>query len=195
MHDSKKKRTFATELQSTTGTTFYRHNKIQISLYNPTKILNQNMKNILILICAVFCSMQAVALNLVIEHRSGGDLLQDIAIIGKWVFVDNSLQLQDKSGSILATESIPNIKKIIFSASDASVEIEEIPSNTILVYPNPTQDVLMIKGIEDQRLRVYDLQGRLLSTSIGTQVEVKHLANGTYLLQVGTQIVRFIKHE
>ncbi len=139
--------------------------------------------------------MQAVALNLLIEHRSGGDLLQDIAIIGKWVFVDNSLQLQDKSGSILATESIPNIKKIIFSASDASAEIEDIPSNTILVYPNPTQDVLMIKGIEDQRLRVYDLQGRLLSTSIGTQVEVKHLANGTYLLQVGTQIVRFIKHE
>jgi hypothetical protein len=139
--------------------------------------------------------MQAVALNLVIEHRSGGDLLQDIAIIGKWVFVDNSLQLQDKSGSILATESLTDIKQIIFSVSDASAEIEDIPSNTILVYPNPTQDVLMIKGIENQRLRVYDLQGRLLSTSIGTQVEVKHLANGTYLLQVGTQIVRFIKHE
>ena len=66
------------------------------------------------------------------------------------------------------------------------------PSN-IVVYPNPTQDVLMIQGIEAQALRVYDLQGRMLLQQEGTQIGVSQLSEGTYLLQIGTQVVRFIK--
>lgn len=149
------------------------------------------MKNIVILICALLCSLQASALHLVIEHRSGEDLSQDIAIIGKWVFVEDELQLLDKSGSILATESLAEIKKITFSAS--TTDTENVQSNAILVYPNPTQDVLMIQGVESQTLRVYDLQGRLLIATNGAQVDVEHLAGGTYLLQVSTQVIRFIK--
>ena len=149
------------------------------------------MKNIVILICALLCSLQATALHLVIEHRSGEDLSQDIAIIGKWVFVEDELQLLDKSGAVLATESLAEIKKITFSAS--TTDTENVQSNAILVYPNPTQDVLRIQGVESQTLRVYDLQGRLLSATNGTQVDVEHLADGTYLLQVGTQVIRFIK--
>jgi myo-inositol-hexaphosphate 3-phosphohydrolase len=64
----------------------------------------------------------------------------------------------------------------------------------VVVYPNPTQDILMIQGIEEQALRVFDLQGRLLKTENGTQMNVSNLAEGTYLLQVGTQVVRFIKN-
>ncbi len=151
------------------------------------------MKNIVILICALLCSLQATALHLVIEHRSGTDLWQDVAIIGKWAFVEGKLQLLDKSGAVLATESLAEIKKITFSASDPTTDTENVQSNAILVYPNPTQDVLMIQGVESQTLRVYDLQGRLLSATNGTQVDVEHLADGTYLLQVGTQVIRFIK--
>lgn len=149
------------------------------------------MKNIVILLCALLCSLQASALHLVIEHRSGEDLSQDIAIIGKWVFVEEELQLLDKSGVVLATESLSEIKKITFSAS--TTDTENVQSNAILVYPNPTQDVLMIQGVESQTLRVYDLQGRLLIATNGAQVDVEHLADGTYLLQVGTQVIRFIK--
>ncbi len=149
------------------------------------------MKNIVILICALLCSLQASALHLVIEHRSGEDLSQDIAIIGKWVFVEDELQLLDKSGAVLATESLAEIKKITFFAS--TTDTENVQSNAILVYPNPTQEVLMIQGVESQTLRVYDLQGRLLIATNGAQVDVEHLADGTYLLQVGTQVIRFIK--
>ena len=51
----------------------------------------------------------------------------------------------------------------------------------------------MVQGAEGQTLRVYDLQGRLLKQTKGTEVQVEDLANGTYLLQIGTQVVRFIK--
>ena len=150
------------------------------------------MKN-LFLFLAFVCSIQMMALNLVVEHRTGADLLKDIALIGKWVYEGDNLLLLDKAGDVLATEALANIKKITFSTSGPVTNVENVDSNSILVYPNPTQDVLMIQGIDAQALRVYDLQGRLLVQEEGTQVDVNHLAEGTYLLQIGTQGVRFIK--
>lgn len=142
---------------------------------------------------AFVCSLQVMALNLVVEHRSGAELLQDIALIGKWVYVGDDLQLLDKAGNVLATEPLANIKKITFAISGAQTAVEDVQSSNIVVYPNPTQDILMIQGIEAQPLRVYDLQGRMLLQAEGTQVGVGQLTEGTYLLQIGTQVVRFIK--
>jgi myo-inositol-hexaphosphate 3-phosphohydrolase len=102
--------------------------------------------------------------------------------------------LLDKEGNVLATEALANIRRITFSTSGPVTDVENVDSQSILVYPNPTQDALMVQGIEAQALRVYDLQGRLLVQEEGTQVNVNHLAEGTYLLQIGTQVVRFIKN-
>ena len=190
-------------LQGLAGTSNQRISKKRFhafSIFIPTgrlepmshKLFN-TMKNKLILICAILYSMQMMAANLVVEHRSGADLLQDVAIIGKWVYVGDNLQLLDKAGNVLATEPLSNIKKITFSISGTTTEVESASANSIIVYPNPTHDVLIITGINTQTLRVYDLQGRLLQTEIGTQINVSNLAVGTYLLQIGTQIVRFIK--
>ena len=150
------------------------------------------MKHIFILICVICCSLQTMATNLVIEHRSGAEEMQDIATIGKLVFVGENIQLLDKDGNILATEPIANVKKICF-APPTNTNVNDTLVNTILVYPNPTQDVLMIQGAESHTLRVYNLQGSLLLTQWGNQISVGNLPDGTYLLQIGTQVVRFIK--
>lgn len=150
------------------------------------------MKHTFILICVILCSLQTMATNLVLERRSDAEVLQDIAIIGKWVFVENTIQLLDKSGDTLATEPIANVKKICFAPS-TNTDVNDTLVNTIIVYPNPTQDILMIQGAESQMLRVYNLQGSLLQTEWGNQIAVSHLPVGTYLLQIGTQVVRFIK--
>ena len=150
------------------------------------------MKHIFILICIIFCSLQTMATNLVIEHRSGAEEMQDIARIGKLVFEGENIHLLDKSGDTLATEPIANVKKICFTPP-TNTNVNDTLVNTILVYPNPTQDVLMIQGAESQTLRVYNLQGSLLLTQWGNQISVGNLPNGTYLLQIGTQVVRFIK--
>ena len=140
---------------------------------------------------ALICGVQVMATSLVIERASGADMLQDIALIGKWVFVGSDLQLLDKSGNVLASEPIANVRKITFTQS--STAVENVTEAEILVYPNPTQDMLYINGIEAQTLRVYDLQGHMVVTTVGTEVNVAPLSMGTYLLQVGTQVVRFIK--
>ena len=150
------------------------------------------MKHIFILICVICCSLQTMATNLVIEHRSDAQEKQDIASIGKLVFVGENIQLLDKDGNILATEPIANVKKICFTPP-TNTNVNDTLVNTILVYPNPTQDVLMIQGAASQTLRVYNLQGSLLLTQWGNQISVGNLPDGTYLLQIGTQVVRFIK--
>ena len=151
------------------------------------------MKHIFILICVICCSLQTMATNLVIEQRSGAEKMQDIAIIGQWFFVENTIQLLDKEGNILATEPVANIKKIQFATNGTNADVNDTVVHTILVYPNPTQDILMIQGAASQMLRVYNLQGSLLLTQWGNQISVSHLPDGTYLLQIGTQVVRFIK--
>ena len=134
-----------------------------------------------------------MATSLVLLQTDGSQQLQDIAKIGKWVFTEENLQLIDKDGNVLATEPIAEVKKITFSISNSETTTENVAINSIIIYPNPTQDILHIAGITPQTLRVFDLQGRLLIIDNSTQVNVSNLNAGTYLLQVGTQVIRFIK--
>ena len=148
-------------------------------------------QKIVLLAFAILCGMDVLATNLVIERYAGAEMVQDIAVIGKWVFVDTNLQLLDKEGNVLATEPLDNVRKIVFS--DEPTALDNVEKGSIVVYPNPTQDVLYIQGIDAQILRIFNMQGNMLQTSEGTQVSVSHLPTGTYLLQIGTQVVRFIK--
>ena len=150
-------------------------------------------QKIVLLAFAILCGMNVLATNLVIERYAGAEMVQDIAVIGKWVFVDTNLQLLDKEGNILATEPLDNVRKIVFSNESITTALENVENGTIIVYPNPTQDVLHIQGIEAQTLRVFNMQGNMLQTTVGTQVSVSDLPVGTYLLQIGTQVIRFIK--
>lgn len=150
------------------------------------------MKKIMLFL-AISCSLQLMAVNLSIQKTDNTQRLQDITKIGKLIFVENDLQLLDKAGKLLASEPITSIRKISFVESQAAA-LESVDTEMLLVYPNPTQATLFIKGIDAQVIRVYDLNGRLLLSEYGTQVNVSELSLGTYLLQIGTQVVRFIKN-
>ena len=134
-----------------------------------------------------------MATSLVLLQTDGVQQVQDIAKIGKWVFVEENLQLLDKVGNLLATEPIAEVKKITFSIYTSETATENVAINSIIIYPNPTQDILHITGVTPQTLRVFDLQGRLLINETSMQINVSTLNMGTYLLQIGTQVVRFIK--
>ena len=144
-------------------------------------------------LAAVAISVQATATNLVLSRSSGTQLLQDIAAIGKVVFVGDDLQLLAHDGTVLAQEPIAEVQQITFADGSEPTSVEGATASGLILYPNPTQDRLVVQGAEGQTLRVYDLQGRLLKQAESTEVQVEDLANGTYLLQIGTQVVRFIK--
>ena len=155
------------------------------------------MKKGFILFCAIVCGMQAMATNLVVETKSGSALSNDIAIVGKWVFMGNNLILMGKDGNILGFESLSNIRKILFSPSEPDVPsgMADVPADqAYIVYPNPTQDILFVKGAtESTPIRIFSMDGLEVLSTVGSQVQVSQLPDATYLLQIGTQVARFIK--
>lgn len=150
------------------------------------------MKKLSSISVLLLCAIHLMATQLIVTPYAGNEMQQDISLIGKWVFVGDELQLLDKSGNLLASELVTSIRKITFTAQIHDA-VENVLPNQLLVYPNPTQDVLLVSGIEPQPLRVYDVQGKLVHQEQGTEVHVSHLSNGVYILQIGTQVVRFIK--
>ena len=146
--------------------------------------------------CAILCSIQMMCINLVFDKTDGTQKSHNVSLIGKWLFVDRDLLLIDKEGNLLASEPVLNIRKIVFlDRNDATEKLPHLSKtdNIIVVYPSPTKDILHIEGAEDYTIRIYNTQGLLLKKATGKQINVSNLHTGTYLLQIGTQVVRFIK--
>ena len=149
-----------------------------------------------ILFVSLLCSLPIMADRLTIHRYLGDNRTADIATIGKMIFVDNDLQLIDHSGYQLGeVEAMENVRKITFTEEPPTpTATDNAQGNKLVVYPNPTHDVLCVQGVEDNAtLRIYSIEGQLLTTVQGTHIFVSDLPAGTYLLQVGVQVIRFVK--
>ena len=69
------------------------------------------------------------------------------------------------------------------------------PEASFNVYPNPTKGIVHIatNGNLSPEVRVYTIQGQLVSTFRGTEIDLSGLSNGVYVLQVEDQRVRIVK--
>ena len=63
--------------------------------------------------------------------------------------------------------------------------VEDISSLGIVVYPNPTQNILTIETRLEIRVEVYDVMGKLLIEEENTKrLDLSDLANGLYNLSI-----------
>lgn len=104
----------------------------------------------------------------------------------------------DREGVVLGKEAQNQTQKIVFGESKIPLAASEVSDNPLRVYPNPTADHLIVSGLEDgATLRVYTRDGKLLETATAqgntATLQVSHLSQGTYLLQINTTVVKFIK--
>ena len=83
---------------------------------------------------------------------------------------------------------------------EASASIPTIESRTkidepISIYPNPTRDLLTIKGIDQESfIRVTDISGKTLLEVRGQrQIDVSHLAAGLYFIKIDDEMLKFVK--
>jgi len=95
-----------------------------------------------------------------------------------------------------------NTNSVIFTAHFIStVGVLEISNTSILVYPNPTEDLLHIRGLSenlDGEMSIYNPLGQLMFTSNSSkEINIASLANGWYILKLTqgekTYTVKFIK--
>ncbi len=128
---------------------------------------------------------------------SGNEYVKAIDAIGRMTVLDEQLCIYAHDGTVLAKTPLSQIRHITFG-NKTDNRIPEMNNTQIRVYPNPTQDILFVDGLkENSTIRLFSIDGRLVETyhvtGTQTQLEVNALQQGIYLLQMGENIVRFIK--
>lgn len=150
----------------------------------------------LLMLCMAWTSSAEEAL-MKIEFMAGYESFS-LASIGKITFDNNMMILWDNAGNELGSTSLDLIDKIEFIGDDQTTSITDVSTPGIQVFPNPTQGTLFIRGVEGQQtVRIFNMQGQVLQSALSTDGEanlpVGGLQSGTYLLQIGAQVVKFIK--
>ena len=135
--------------------------------------------------------------HLTIVPLSGSEQHFAITKIGKIIFEDDKMVLYDFENKQLGATPVSEIGKIVFG-NDVITGVNEVQVSSLLIFPNPTQESLIVRGlVGEQVVRVFSLQGQLIQSAVSTdgeaQLHVGGLQNGTYLLQAGAQVVKFIK--
>ncbi len=136
--------------------------------------------------------------SVIIERLTGQDITMALAKVGKLTFTNDSVYLVAYDGSVLGKEAQDNIRKILFGEAEVSSAISDLSVADIRIFPNPTSEHLILSGLGTySTIRIYTYDGRLLETTTAQSntavLPVSHLAQGTYLLQINTSIVKFIK--
>ena len=98
-----------------------------------------------------------------------------------------SMTVVDKDGNQFA-----GYVKILFAETETS--IEELGFTQVYVFPNPVVNTLTIQGVDENTpLEVYNLTGKSVLKDKGAELDVTSLNQGTYILRINNQYVKFIK--
>lgn len=137
-----------------------------------------------------------------IEYLNGEEYKTTISSIARWEIdgANEKFRLIALDGTLLAERNLyDDIRRIvIFDDNEGNTVKTEDNLLSICVFPNPTQGMLYVDGINaGETIRIFSLDGQMLLSSTagnGTiSLSVESLSNGVYLLQIGTEIVKFIK--
>ncbi len=137
--------------------------------------------------------------SIVIEYLSSEQQELELKEISTIKFEDNFVKFVDFSGIVIAEREVSDIRKISFTKfTKIETATENVSDIVMIAYPNPTMDALYVQGLEiGDVVRIYSLDGALLKmVTIENEIQaimVGSLANGAYLLQSNTNIVKFIK--
>ena len=146
-------------------------------------------------------SAQAVP-SLVVKPLSGKECITALGCIGKLVYSGDSLYVYDKAKTLVFSDLLANVQHIRFSDEQPSTsnQVENTQTNNglqVKVYPNPTQDVLMVENAQGNVLRLYTMGGQLVTiqpvNNGSAQVKMSDLPSGNYLLISGNQSFQVIK--
>lgn len=92
-----------------------------------------------------------------------------------------------------ALPEVSGVRCVLFGTMEQT-SLAEAREAALCVYPNPVQHYLCVEGAAaDATCTVYDLQGRALLHSAAQHIDVTALQQGSYLLKINDQIIKFIK--
>ena len=155
-------------------------------------------KILLLLLLLLAVLARAEVTHLVVQPLTSAEQQYAVSQIGKITFADGAVLLFDKAGVLLGSTPAVEIGKILFGSPSDATSADRTNDLSLQIYPNPAQEILIARGLpNEQTVRIYTMQGQLVQSAVAVggeaQLSIGSLQGGTYLLQAGAQIVKFIK--
>ncbi len=157
------------------------------------------MKRKLIIPCLLFVAIAAIAeTSLIVKPLSGKEQGNALAQIGYVKVTQDSLFVFSHSDFLLSKNAIKDVRHIRYGEKNVATSMDDVQASTTChIYPNPTQDMLIIDNANCEKAYIFDLNGRLLQTTTidgeHTSINVTSLPQGDYLLLLNNQTIKFIK--
>ena len=157
------------------------------------------MKQKLLLIPLLFAAIVAKAeISLIVQPLNGDERAQALSTIGYVKVTADSLFIYSHSDLQLDKNAIKDVRHIRYGELAEITSIEDVQVSACRIYPNPTQDMLVIDNADSDKAFIFDLNGRLLQTAAisgdHATINVTSLPQGDYILLLNTQTYKFIKH-
>ncbi|MBE6330176.1 MAG: T9SS type A sorting domain-containing protein [Bacteroidales bacterium] len=153
------------------------------------------MKNkIIILVGAVLFCKSTCCATLTVEWLNGTEQTESLEKIRKIEFKEDKINITDSKGNYFISNKLDQVKKIYFQKGEENNVFNTASERNISVYPNPTTNVLHIKGItEDEKVNLYNQDGKLIKSCQETEINMDDLPQGLYLLKVNTKVFKVVK--
>ena len=160
------------------------------------------MKKLFLLSFALLSLSAFATLSLVVKPWSGGECITALGNIGKIVYSGDSIYVYDAAKTLVFSDLLANVQHVSFSDEQPSTPtgVEDLQGNNatqVLVYPNPTQDLLHVKNAQADVVRLYTLTGSLVQIAQcqngEVQLNVSSCPAGSYLLLCGNEAFQVIK--
>lgn len=154
-------------------------------------------KPLTLLLLLVAITMMAET-SLIIKPLIGQEQANTLDQIGYVKVTPDSLFVFSHNDFLLSKMAIKDVRHIRYGEPNEATSIDDVKaSTTCRVYPNPTQDRLIIDNANCEEAYIFDLNGHLLQTTPingeHTSINVTSLPQGDYLLLLNNQTVKFIK--
>lgn len=128
------------------------------------------------------------------------DFITALQKIGKLVYSGDSLYLYDTEQTLIYQEELGKVKHVRYSDERPSISVDDkqgVDALHVVVYSNPTVDVLYVDNAEAREVRLYTADGRLLQVVEAHEdrvaVDMSVYPAGTYLLFCGREVFSVIK--
>ena len=140
---------------------------------------------------ALFGLRAATVPAVIAVSADGAETRYELASVQRIVFDAGGMTLQRKTDA----GNVSGVRCVLFGTMEQPpTALAEAGEATIYAYPNPVQNYLRIEGVAaDATCTVYDLQGRALLHSAAQKIDVTTLQQGSYLIKLNNQIIKFIK--
>ena len=156
------------------------------------------MKKILLILLLFVAVVTKAETSLIIQPLTGDEQAQALSTIGYAKVTQDSLFIYLHSEMLLCKNAIKDIRHIRYGESNEATSIDDADEPTCRIYPNPTQDMLVVENAGDDKAFIIDLNGQLLQrvaiNGDHATINVTSLPQGDYILLLNTQTYKFIKH-